>query len=77
MTTARSLRQPPQGQLPHLVAGDMALEVGWAAAMRALLLLSEASAVCDPVLARLTDEEFALLRASIVRLNAIELISAA
>ncbi len=77
MTTARSLRQSPQGQLPHFIAGDMASEAGLAAAMRALLLLSEASAAADPVLARLTDEEFALLRASLVRLNAIELTSAA
>lgn len=77
MTTARSLKQQPHGPLPPLVVGDMASETGWPAALRALLLLSEASAANDPLLARLTDEELALLRASLVRLSGIEPTNAA
>lgn len=77
MTTARSLKPQPHGPLPHFVAGDMASETGWPAALRALLLLSEASAATDPLLARLTDEELALLRASLVRLSGIEPTNAA
>jgi|YNPNPStandDraft_1061719.scaffolds.fasta_scaffold11869_2 hypothetical protein len=77
MTTARSLKPQPHGQLLPFVAGDMASEAGWPAALRALLLLSEASAATDPLLARLTDEELALLRASLVRLSGIEPTNAA
>lgn len=77
MTTARSLKQQPHGPFLPLVAGDMASETGWPAALRALLLLSEASAANDPLLARLTDDELALLRASLVRLSGIEPTNAA
>lgn len=77
MTTARSLKQQPHGPIPRFSAGDMASEAGWPVALRALLLLSEASAATDPLLARLTDDELALLRASLVRLSGIEPTSAA
>jgi hypothetical protein len=45
--------------------------------MRALLLLSEAAHPGDPLLARLSDDDLALLRASMARLAGAEPTSAA
>jgi len=46
-------------------------------ALRALMLLSEASHPADPALIRLSDEDLAQLRATLIRLNGGEPTSAA
>lgn len=69
MTPVRPNAQPyqPLVRLPH--GGDGAPEAAWPMAFRALLILSEAAHPGDPLLARLSDDDLALLRASLVRLT--------
>jgi hypothetical protein len=78
MTAARrpNLQTQP---LPHSVVlpGELGYEPAWPTALRALLMLSEAVHPADPALARLSDEDLALLRASLSRLNGGEPTSAA
>lgn len=78
MTPARrpNLQTPP---LPHALGlhGELGHEAAWPSALRALLLLTEAVHPADPALARLSDEDLALLRSSLSRLNGGEPTSAA
>ena len=68
MTPVRPNAQPqqPPVRVPHI--GDSTLEAAWPMAFRALLLLSEAAHPGDPLLARLSDDDLVLLRASLTRL---------
>lgn len=78
MTSAHPTKpQPPLLQSHHLASGEMASEATWPVATRALLLLAEAVHPADPALARFTDEDLALLRVALLRLNSIEPTSAA
>lgn len=77
MTPVRPTPQPYQPHLHVALSGDGAHEVVWPTALRALLLLTEAAHPGDPTLARLSDDELALLRASLVRLAGGEHTSAA
>jgi hypothetical protein len=65
--------------LPHGLAlpGELGHEAAWPSALRALLLLTEAVHPADPTLARLSDEDLALLRSSLSRLNGGEPTSVA
>lgn len=77
MTPVRPNAQPHQLPFPQALSGDGAFEAAWPTALRALLLLSEAAHPADPLLARLSDDELALLRASMARLAGAEPTSAA
>ena len=78
MTSARRPNlQPLPFQHNMVAAGEHGHESTWPMALRSLLLLTEAVHPADPNLARLSDEELTLLRASLVRLNAGESTSAA
>jgi hypothetical protein len=78
MTPAHSQNQPSHTP-PHQRAagGDLGLDSAWPAALRALLLLSDAAHPADPTLARLSDEDLARLRAALARLNGGEPTSVA
>jgi len=78
MTSAHRPDTQPQ-LLPFHRAqpGEPTHELTWPMALRALMLLSEASHPADPALIRLSDEDLAQLRASLVRLNGGEPTSAA
>ena len=78
MTSARrpDLQTQPLAR-SVVVPGELGHEPAWPAALRALLLLTEAVHPADPTLARLADEDLALLRASLSRLNGGEPTSAA
>lgn len=67
--------QQPLVRVSHI--GDSGLEAAWPTAFRALLILSEAAHPADPFLARLSDEDLTLLRASLARLAGTEPTSAA
>ncbi len=75
MTGARPTKSLPL--LQPLASGDVAAEAPWPVALRAMLLLAEAVHPTDPFLARCTDDDLVLLRAALLRLNAIEPTSAA
>lgn len=65
----------PYPRLAH--HSDSPVDAGWPTAFRALLLLTEAVHPGDPALARITDDELRLLRASLTRLSGNERTSAA
>ncbi|NTU80545.1 MAG: hypothetical protein HGA45_14405 [Chloroflexales bacterium] len=77
MTPARSTAQPNQQPLRVALTGDGSIEVVWPMALRALLLLTDAAHPGDPTLARLSDDDLVLLRASLARLAGGEPTSAA
>jgi hypothetical protein len=77
MTPARPNAQPHTMPILFALGGDGASEAAWPTALRALLLLSEAVHPADPLLARLSDDDLALLRASMARLAGAEPTSAA
>ncbi|RRR66145.1 MAG: hypothetical protein EI684_21155 [Candidatus Viridilinea halotolerans] len=68
MTPVRSSVQPRKPQVHAGNAGEGGDSVG-PTALRALLLLTEAIAPNDPALARISDQELALLRVAMVRLH--------
>lgn len=68
MTPVRPNAQPHQPPLHVVPTGDGAFEAAWPTALRALLLLTEAAHSGDPLLSRLSDDDLALLRASMARL---------
>lgn len=68
----------PHYSYPRLAHhSDSPVDAGWPTAFRALLLLTEAVHPGDAALARLTDDEIRLLRASLTRLGGNEHTSAA
>jgi hypothetical protein len=78
MTPARRQNSPSHNLPPQRAhGGDLGSEPVWPVALRALLLLADAAHPADPALARLSDEDLALLRASLVRLSGGEPTSAA
>ncbi|HMQ29787.1 MAG TPA: hypothetical protein PKD53_03625 [Chloroflexaceae bacterium] len=77
MTPARPNAQPQQPPARLAMTGDGAFEHPWPTALRALLLLTEAAHPGDALLARLSDDDLALLRASMARLAGAEPTSAA
>lgn len=77
MTPVRPNIQPHQPPMGAALAGDGAFEATWPTALRALLLLAEAAHPGDPLLARLSDDDLALLRASMARLAGAEPTAAA
>lgn len=68
MTPARPNAQPHLPPARVALAGDGAFDAAWPTALRALLLLSEAVHPGDALLARLADDDLALLHASLARL---------
>ena len=77
MTPVRPNAQPHLPPLRIALTGDGAFDAPWPTALRALLLLTEAAHPGDPVLARLSDDDLALLRASLARLSGGEHTSVA
>jgi hypothetical protein len=77
MTPVRPNTQSQMPPMPMALTGDGVPEGAWPTAMRALLLLTEAAHPGDPLLARLSDDDLALLRASMARLAGAEPTSAA
>ena len=78
MTAARRPNVQTQPLLHGLaLQGELGYEPAWSTALRALLMLSEAVHPADPTLARLSDEDLALLRASLSHLNGGEPTSVA
>jgi hypothetical protein len=77
MTPVRPNTHPQMPPMAMALTGDGSLEGAWPTAMRALLLLTEAAHAGDPLLARLSDDDLALLRASMARLAGAEPTSAA
>ena len=78
MTSAHCPDSQPQ-LLPFHRAhpGEPTHQLTWPMALRALMLLSEAAHPADPALTRLSDEDLAQLRATLVLLNGGEPTSAA
>lgn len=69
MTPVRRQNQPAHSAPPHGASGgEPGLDAAWSVALRALLLLTDAAHPADPTLARLSDEDLALLRAALGRL---------
>lgn len=78
MTPAHRQNSPSHTPPPARVyGGEPGLEASWPVTLRALLLLTDAAHPADPTLARLSDEDLALLRASLARLTDGEPTSAA
>ncbi len=77
MPSAHRNVQPQNPYLPLAPVTDAVSEALWPTAQRALLLLSEAVSLGDPLLARLSDEDLSLLRASLSLLTSSEPTSAA
>jgi hypothetical protein len=77
MTPARRQNQSSLPLPPHHIGGDLGADAAWPVALRALLLLTDATHPADPTLARLSDDDLALLRAALVRLSDGEPTSAA
>jgi hypothetical protein len=69
MTPVRSNAQPHQPHLHVVRQSDGVCDSAWPTALRALLLLTDAVHPADPTLARLSDEDLALVRAVLARLN--------
>jgi hypothetical protein len=69
MTPVRSNAQPHQPHFHAVRQSDAGCDSAWPTALRALLLLTDAVHPADPALARLSDEDLALIRAVLVRLN--------
>jgi hypothetical protein len=70
MTSARRQNATPHSPPPQAAGGgDLGLDAAWPAALRALLLLTDAAHPADPALARLSDEDLARLRAALARLS--------
>jgi hypothetical protein len=69
MTPARRQNQPNHPLPPQGAGGgELYPDAAWPVALRALLLLTDAAHPADPTLARISDEELAMLRASLGRL---------
>ncbi|MEI8167526.1 MAG: hypothetical protein WCG26_14185 [Chloroflexales bacterium] len=72
MPPVRPTPQPQQPPFRVAFSGDGAAEVAWPTALRALMLLTDAVHLGDPALARLSDDDLILLRASLARLAGSE-----
>ena len=77
MPPVRPTPQPHQPPFRLAHTGDGGAEVIWPTALRVLLLLTDAIHPSDPTLARLSDDDLVLLRASLARLTDGESTSAA